>query len=131
MVCHTTPYFSSIYITFVNSKSFFKSSGRTNILLTTIFAGHQKNNISTITLQNLLNFISPLASKASKVRRNYKKFLLMSYFLLHFSIEHFLCLVGLGNNDGDKISLKFLFLLYVTLMPFTEKYQSLVDYCIK
>ena len=71
MVCRITPYFTSAYITFVNSKSFFKASGRPNILLTTTFAGYQINNISTVTLQNSLNFIFLLGSKASKVRGNY------------------------------------------------------------
>ena len=72
MVCHITLYFPSIYITFVNSKSFFKASGRPNILFTTTFAGYQINNISTATLQNHLDFIFPLGSKASKVRMQLK-----------------------------------------------------------
>ena len=45
-----------------------------------------------------------------------KKFLQMSRFLLHSSIEHSFCLVVLGNNDGDKSFVKFLFLLYETLL---------------
>ena len=66
MVCHTTPYFASVY-----SKSFFKASGRTNILLTTTFSGYQINNISTATHQNSLHFMFSLGSKASKVKGNY------------------------------------------------------------
>lgn len=36
-------------------------------------------------------------------------------------MEHLLCSVLLGNCDGDKRSLKFLFLLYVTLMGISGK----------
>ena len=39
----------------------------------------------------------------------------MSQFLLHFSTKHSFCLVVLGNNDDDKIYLKFSF-FYVTLI---------------
>ena len=53
IVCHTTPYFTSVYITFLNSKSFFKAIGRSNILLTTTFARYQINNISTVTIQKI------------------------------------------------------------------------------
>ena len=70
-----TPYFTNVYITFVNSKSFFKASDKPNLLLTTTFAGYQINNIFTVTLQNSLNFIFPLVGKASKVRTNYSKLL--------------------------------------------------------
>ena len=55
----------------------------------------------------------------------------MSHFLLHSFIEHLFCSAVLGNNNGDKISLRFLFLLYVTLKYFVEKYQAFADYCIK
>ena len=71
MVSNTTPYFTSVYITFMNSKSFFKASGEPNILLTTTFAGYQISNISTATRQNSLKFIFSLGSKASKVKGNY------------------------------------------------------------
>ena len=50
-----------------------------------------------------------------------KKFLQISHFLLNSFIEHSFCLAVVGNNDGDKISLKFLFLLYVTLTVFCKK----------
>ena len=71
VVCHTTPYFATIYITFMHSKSFLKASGRSNTLLTQKFALYQIKNISAVTLQNPLNFIFPLGSKANKFRRNY------------------------------------------------------------
>ena len=38
------------------SKSFFKASGRPNILISTEFAGYQINIISTATFQNSINF---------------------------------------------------------------------------
>ena len=66
MVCDTTPYFTSICITFVNFKSFFKATSRPNISLSAIFAGYQIN-ISAVTLQNALDFIFLLGRKASKV----------------------------------------------------------------
>ena len=47
IVCHTAPYFISVYNTFVNSKPFFKASGRPNILLTITFAGYQRDKTST------------------------------------------------------------------------------------
>ena len=47
MVCQTTPYFASVCITFVNSKPFFKASGRPNTLLTITFAGYQSDKTST------------------------------------------------------------------------------------
>ena len=50
VVCHITLYFTRIYITFVNSKSFFKASGKANIFLPTKFAGCQINNASTVKL---------------------------------------------------------------------------------
>ena len=71
MVYYTTPYFTNIYITLVNSKSFFKASDRRNILLPTIFAGYRINNLSTVTLQSCHNFNFPFGSKASKVIINY------------------------------------------------------------
>ena len=107
MVCYTIPYFASIYITFVNSKLFFKASGRPYIMLTVTFAEYQINNISTVTVQKLLNFIFVLGRKASKSGEITKKCLQMSHFLLHSSIEHSFCLVFLGNNDDHKSSLKF------------------------
>ena len=108
MVCHTTPNFTSVYITFVNSKSGFKASGRPNILHTTTFAGYQINSICSVTLQNFLNFIFPLGSKSSKVRRNYWKVLANVTFSITFFCRTFICLVLLGNNGGHKISLRFL-----------------------
>ena len=89
MVCHNTPYFTRVYITFANPKSFFKTSGRPNILLTTTFLGYKINNISTVTLQNSLNFIFPLGSKASTVSGNYSKVLadvavLVAFFYIRF-----------------------------------------------
>ena len=48
----------------------------------------------------------------------------MSYFLLHFSVEHSFCLVVLGDNDGDKIYF-ILFFLYVTIMVFWDKVSSI------
>ena len=120
-----TLFYQCLYITFVNSKSFFKASDRPNILLTTTFAGYQINNIFTVTLQNSLNFIFPLVSKASKVRRNYSKLLADVTLLLNLFIEHSFCLLVLGNNDGDKISLRLFFLLYVTLMILCGKISSI------
>ena len=71
MVCHTPPYLTDVYITVMNSKSFFKASGRPKIWHTTTFAGYQVNNSSTVTLQNSFNFIYSLGSKASKVRKKF------------------------------------------------------------
>ena len=73
-------------------KTFFKTSGRPNILFSTTFAGYQINNFSTVTLQNSLNFIFQFGNKPHKISRTNKKFLQMSYFLLHSSIELLLCL---------------------------------------
>ena len=53
MVCHTTPYFASVYITFVNSKPFLKASGRSNILLTITFPGYQRDKTSTDNISGL------------------------------------------------------------------------------
>ena len=131
MVCHTTTYFTSIYITLVNSKTLFKVSGRPNILLTTTFAEYQINNISTVTLQNPLNFIFPLGSRASKSGKTTKKFLQMSHFLLNSFIEQSFCLVVLGNKDGDKISLRYFFILYATLMVFCGKISSICWFLYK
>ena len=89
MVCHTTPYFTSAYITFADSKSFFKASGRPNILLITAFAGYQINNISTVILQNSLNLLFPLGRKASKVRRKYSKILADDTFFVAFFYKTF------------------------------------------
>ena len=82
MVCHTTPYFTSVCITFMNSKSFFEASGKPNILLT--FVGYQISNISTATRQNSLKFIFSFGSKASKVRGNYLKVLADATFFVAF-----------------------------------------------
>ena len=130
MVCHTTSYFTSVYITFVNSKSFFKASGRPSILLTTTFPGYEKNNISTVTLPLTLRKIPLIlyfrfVAKQVKSGETTKTFLHMSHFLLHYFIAHSLCLKALGNNDGDNISLRFLILLYVTLMVFCVKISSI------
>ena len=65
-----------------------------------------------------------LVAKQVKLGETTKKFLQVSHFFLYFSIKHSFCLVVVRNNHGDKISLKFLFLLYVTLV---EKYQAFVD----
>ena len=95
-----------MFITFVNSKSFFKTSHTQHIAYPTIC--RVSNNISTVTLQNSFNFIFSLHYKSGETS---KKFLQMSHFLLHSFIEHLFCLVVQGNNDGDKISLRLLFLL--------------------
>ena len=76
----------------MNSKFFFKASGRPNILPTIKFAGYQINNISTVPLQNHLNFIFLLGSKAAKVRRNYLKFLADVTFSVTFSYRTFVLL---------------------------------------
>ena len=125
MICHTTPYFTSVYIFFVNSKSFFNASSRPNMLLTTTFAGHQTNNFSTVALQIPLVLYFHLVAKQVKSGKATKTFLQMSRFLLHSFIEHSLCSVVLENNDVDKISLTFLFLFYVTLMVFCGKISSM------
>ena len=79
------PYFTNFYITFVNSKSFFKASDRPNILLTTTFAGYHINNIFTVTLQNSHNFIFLFVSKASKVRRSCSNVLAdVTFFVTYF-----------------------------------------------
>ena len=46
-------------------------------------------------------------------------------FLLHSSIGNWFCLVVLRNNDDDKISLKFLFILNVKLIVFCGKISSI------
>ena len=80
-----TPYFTNVYITFVNSKSFFKASDKPNLLLTTTFAGYQINNIFTVTLQNSHNFIFLFVSKASKVRRSCSNVLAdVTFFVTYF-----------------------------------------------
>ena len=125
MICHTTPYFTSVYIFFVNSKSFFNASGRPNMLLTTTFAGYQINSFSIVVLQIPLVLYFRLVAKQVKSGKTTKTFLQMSRFLLHSFIEHSLCLVVLENNDVDKISLRSLFLFYVTLMVFCGKISSI------
>ena len=120
MVCHTNPYFTSVYITFVNSKSFFKTSGKPNILLTTTFVGYQRNNFKIP-----LIFYFRLLGNPVKSRETTKKFSQISHFLLHSFIEHSFCLVVLGNNDGNKIYLRFLFLLYVTFMVLCGKISNI------
>ena len=112
-------------LSLVNSKSFFKTSNTQHIAYPTIC--RVSNNISTVTLQNSFNFIFSLHYKSGETS---KKFLQMSYFLLHYFIEHSFCLVVQGNNDGDKISLRLLFLLW-HLRYYAENYQAFVDYCIK
>ena len=107
MVCHTTPNFTSVYITFVNSKSGFKASGRPNILRTTTFAGYQINSICSVTLQNFLNFIFPYFY-ISTFPLAYWKVLANVTFSITFFCRTFICLVLLGNNGGHKISLRFL-----------------------
>ena len=62
-----------------------------------------------------------LVAKQVKSEKITKMFLQMSHFLFNFSIEHSFCLAILRNNDGNKTSLKFSFLLYVTLMVFCRK----------
>ena len=49
----------------------------------------------------------------------------MSHFLLHSYREHSFCSAVLGNNDGDNISLRFLFLLYVALIVLCGKISSI------
>ena len=124
MVYQTIPYFTSIYSNFVSYLSFFQASGRPKIFFTTLFSGYQINNTSTFTLQNPFILYFRLVTKHVKSGETTKRLLQMSHFLLHLSIEHLLCLVVLGNNDGEKFSLKFLFLLYVTLMVFCGKITS-------
>ena len=111
MVCHKTPYFISIYISFVNSKL------SLNPVADPPYCSQQHfQDIGQITFL-LTHFKIPLISyfrlvaKQVKSGETTKKFLQMSHFLLHSFIEHSLCLVVLGNNNGDKISLRFLFFL--------------------
>ena len=132
VVYHTTPCFTSFYLTFVNSESFFKTSGRPNILILTTFAGYR---ISTFALQNSLKFIFPLGSKASKLSRNYQKILADFKISISFYYAAFVLFdsprkkwcwkISLKflsrKNDVKKTSVKFLFLLYVTLMVFCGK----------
>ena len=56
---------------------------------------------------------------------NARKFLQMSHFLLHFSIEQLFSFIVLGNKNGDMSSFKFLFCLYVTLTVFSGKFWSI------
>ena len=102
VVYHTTPCFTSFYLTFVNSESFFKTSGRPNILILTTFAGYR---ISTFALQNSLKFIFPLGSKASKLSRNYQKILTHFKISISFYYAAFFCLIVLGKNDVEKFLL--------------------------
>ena len=118
VVCHNTHCFTSIYITFVNSKSLFKASGSPKMLPATTFEGYQINQIFTVALQNSLTIYFRLLAKQVKSGETTKKF---SHFLLHSSIEHSCCLVVLGNNDSDKMYLKFSFVLFVTVMVFSRK----------
>ena len=46
---------------------------------------------------------------------------------MYLQVLNFFCLVVLENNDGDKISSRFLFLLYVTLMVFSGKICCLIS----
>ena len=66
-----------------------------------------------------------LVAKQGKSGETTKKFLQNLHLLLYSSIEHSVCLVVLGSNDGDKIYLKFLFLLYVALAVFCGKISSI------
>ena len=102
---HTTPYFTRVYVTFLNSKSFFKASGRLNILLNTTFRGYQINNISTATPKNSLNFIFPLGSKASKVRGNYEIFLADVTF---FAAFFFITFILFGSPNKIMMVIRFL-----------------------
>ena len=111
MICHKTPYFISIYITFVNSKL------PLNPVADPPYCSQQHfQDIRQIAFL-LTDFKIPLISyfrlvaKQVKSGETTKRFLRMSHFLLHSFIEHSLCLVVLGNNNGDKISLRFLFFL--------------------
>ena len=93
-------WFSTLHLTlpvfisfFMNSKLFFKASGRSKILIVTTFVGYQINNISIVIVQNPLNFIFLLGSKTIKFGETTKKFLQMSHSLLHSFVEHLFCLV--------------------------------------
>ena len=55
---------------------------------------------------------------------NRRKFLQISHFLLHFSIEQLFSFIVLGNKDGDMSSFKFLFRLYVTSTVFSGKIEA-------
>ena len=66
-----------------------------------------------------------MIAKQVKLGETTQKFLQMSHFLLHSFIEHSFCLVVLGNIDGDKISHRFLFLLYVTFLVLCGKITSI------
>ena len=46
---------------------------------------------------------------------------------MYLQVLNFFCLVVLENSDGDKISSRFLFLLYVTLMVFSGKICCLIS----
>ena len=59
-------------------------------MLPTKFAGYQINNISTLTIQDFLNFMLMHGSKeaTSQSVETIKNFLQMLHFLLQFSIHH-------------------------------------------
>ena len=105
VVCHDTHCFTSIYVTFVNSKSFIKASGSPKMLPATTFEGYQIDKISTVTLQNSLTIYFRFVANQVKSGETTKT---LSQFLLHSSIELSCCLVVLGGNNSDKMCLKFL-----------------------
>ena len=67
--------------------------------------------------------------EAVKSLQTTEKFLQVSHFLLHSSIEHSFCLLVPWNNHGNKI-FKLLFLCVWHFLYFAEKYQEFVDYYI-
>ena len=84
----------------MNSESFLKTSRRT----------------SKVTSYFVLAF----SSMASRFSGNYYKIFTKSHLLLHFAIEQLFPLNILGNKDEDRSSFKFLFLLNVTFIVFSE-----------
>ena len=125
MVYHTTPYFTSAYIPFVTSKSFFKASDRPNILLPQHLQDIRQTTLLLPHFKIPLILYFRLVEKQIKSGEITKRFLQMSHFLLHSFIKHSFWLLVLGNNDGDKIFLRFVLLLYVTLMLFCGKISSI------
>ena len=54
-----------------------------------------------------------------------RKFLQIPKLLLHFSNEQLFSFIILRKKDGDMSSFKFLFLLYVTFIVFSQKIRSI------
>ena len=91
------------------------------MLLPAIFAGYRINNTSTVTLKNPHNFLILLCSKAIKARTDYLEVLSDVTFFATFFYRTFALLGSPTKYDGDKMFLKFLFLLHVTLMVFFHR----------